>query len=221
MPLGESWKETFSHTVLCPYAGVHQSVSDHGARPARETLWDRLYVLLHISCRIRAACCFRFPFPEVSQEFGREKPSGLAYSLMVDGLGNLRTGVDHRHQLKKILENPLDCKEIKLVSPKGYQPWMFIGRMEAEAESPIFWPPDVKSWLIGKDPDAEKNWRQMRRGHLRGWDGWMALLTQQKWVWASSGRWWWTGKPGAVQFIGSGGTDAEAEATGLGGGREV
>jgi len=62
--------------------------------------------------------------------------------------------------LKKTFESPLDCKEIKLVNPKGSQPWIFIGRAGAEAEVPILWPPDVKSWLIGKDPDDGKDRRQ-------------------------------------------------------------
>ena len=57
-------------------------------------------------------------------------------------------------------ESPLDCKEIKSVYPKGNQSWMYIGRTDAEAETPILWPPDVKSWLAGKDPDAGKDWRQ-------------------------------------------------------------
>ena len=61
--------------------------------------------------------------------------------------------------LGKILESPLDCKEIKLVNSKGNQPWIFIERTDAEAEIPILWPPDEKSWLIGKDPDARKDWR--------------------------------------------------------------
>ena len=65
--------------------------------------------------------------------------------------------------LEKSLETPLDCKEIKPVHPKGNQPWIFIGRTDAEAEAPILWPPDAKSWLIGKDPDAGKDWRR------RGW----------------------------------------------------
>ena len=58
------------------------------------------------------------------------------------------------------LENPLDCKEIKPVNPKGNQPWIFFGRTDAEAEVPILWPPDVTSQLIGKDPDAGKDWGQ-------------------------------------------------------------
>jgi len=58
----------------------------------------------------------------------------------------------------------LDSKEIKSVNPKGKQPWIFIGRTDAEAETPILWPPDVKSWFIGKDPDVEKDWRQKEKG---------------------------------------------------------
>ena len=62
--------------------------------------------------------------------------------------------------LEMTLESPLDCKEIKPVSPKENKSWIFIGRTDAEAEAPIFWPPDAKNWLIGKDPDAGKDWRQ-------------------------------------------------------------
>ena len=65
--------------------------------------------------------------------------------------------------LEKTLESPLDCKEIKPVNPKGNQPWIFIGRTDAEAEAPILWPSDVKSRLIGKDPDAWKDWRQKEK----------------------------------------------------------
>ena len=66
--------------------------------------------------------------------------------------------------MEKTLESPLDCKEIQAVNPKGNQPWIFIGRIDAEAEAPILWPPSVKSWLIGQDPDAGKNWRQKEKG---------------------------------------------------------
>ena len=69
--------------------------------------------------------------------------------------------------LEKILESPLDCKEIKPVNPKGNQSWIFIGRTDAEAETPVLWPPDVKSWLIGKDPDAGKTEGRRRRGQQR------------------------------------------------------
>ena len=64
--------------------------------------------------------------------------------------------------LEKTLESPLDCKEIQPVHPKGDQSWVFIGR--ADAETPIFWPPDTKNWLTGKDPDAGKDWRQEEKG---------------------------------------------------------
>ena len=68
--------------------------------------------------------------------------------------------------LEKILDSPLDSKEIKPVNPKGNQPWILIGRTnaEAEAEALILWPPDAKSWLIGKDPDAGKDWKQKEKG---------------------------------------------------------
>ena len=60
--------------------------------------------------------------------------------------------------LEKTLESPLDCKEIQPVHPKGNQSWIFIERIDAEAEAPVVWPPEVKNWLIGKDPDAVKDW---------------------------------------------------------------
>ena len=66
--------------------------------------------------------------------------------------------------LEKTLESPLDCKEIQPVHPKGNQSWIFTGRADAEAETPILWPPDVKSWLIWKDPDAGKDWGQEEKG---------------------------------------------------------
>ena len=69
--------------------------------------------------------------------------------------------------LEKTLERPLDCKEIQPVHPKGDQSWVFIGRTDAEAETPILWPPHVKSWLIGKDPDAGRDWVQEEKGTQR------------------------------------------------------
>ena len=66
--------------------------------------------------------------------------------------------------LDKTLETPLDSKEIKPVNPKGNQFWIFTGRTDAEAETPVLWPPDVKNWLIGKDPDAGKEWGQEEKG---------------------------------------------------------
>ena len=63
----------------------------------------------------------------------------------------------------KTLESPLDCKEIKPINPKGNRPWIFTGKTDAEAEVPILWPPDVKSWLTGEDPHIEKDWRQKEK----------------------------------------------------------
>ena len=69
--------------------------------------------------------------------------------------------------LEKTLESPLDCKEIQPGHPKGDQSWVFNGRTDVEAETPILWPPPVKSWLIGKDPNAAKNWGQKEKGRQR------------------------------------------------------
>ena len=66
--------------------------------------------------------------------------------------------------LEKTIESPLDSKEIKAVNPKGNQSWIFIGKTDAEAKAPILWPPDVKNWLVGKDPDAGKDWGQEEKG---------------------------------------------------------
>ena len=105
--------------------------------------------------------------------------------------------------LEKTIESPLDCKEIQPVHPKGNQSWIFIGRTDVEAETPIFWPPDAKSWLIWKDSDAGRDWWQGGEGDYRGWDGWMASLTRWTWIWVNSRSWWWTGRPGVLQFMGS------------------
>ena len=79
--------------------------------------------------------------------------------------------------LEKTLESPLDCREIQPVHPKGNQSWMFIGKTDAEVETPILWPPDAKKWLIGKDPDAGKDWRQEEKGttddEMVGWHHWL------------------------------------------------
>ena len=104
--------------------------------------------------------------------------------------------------LEKTLESPLDRKEIKPVHPKGNQPWRFIGRTDAEAETPILWPPDVKNWLIRKDPDSGKL-KAGGEGDDRGRDGWMASLPQWTRVWVNSASWWWTGRPGVLQSMGS------------------
>ena len=79
--------------------------------------------------------------------------------------------------LEKTFESPLDCKDIRLVHPKGKQPWIFIGRTDAEAETSILWLPAVKRWLIGKDPDAGKDWRQEEKetteDEMMVWHHWL------------------------------------------------
>ena len=89
--------------------------------------------------------------------------------------------------LEKMLESPLDSKEIQSVHHKGNQFWIFTGRTDAEAEAPKLWPPDAKNRLIGEDLDSGKDWRR-EEADDRGWDGWMSSSTQWTGVWANSGR---------------------------------
>ena len=104
--------------------------------------------------------------------------------------------------LEKILESPLDCKEIQPVHLKGAQSWVFIGGTDDEAETPILWPPNVESLLIWR----LWCWERLRaggEGNDRGWDGWMASPTRWTWVWVDSSSWWWIGRPGVLRFMGS------------------
>ena len=104
--------------------------------------------------------------------------------------------------LEKTLESPLDCKEIQSVHPKADQSSVFIGRTDAEAETPILWPPHVKSWLIGKDHDAGRDWGQRRRGwqRMRWLDG---ITDSMDMSLKNSRSWWRTGRPGVLRFMGS------------------
>ena len=97
--------------------------------------------------------------------------------------------------LEKACDSPLDYKEIQPVHSKGNQSWIFIGRTDAEAEAPVLWPPDANNWHIGKVPDAGKDWRQKEKGTTEN------VMVGWTWVWASSGSWWWTGKPGVLQSM--------------------
>ena len=90
-----------------------------------------------------------------------------------------------------------------LLGLRLYQPWDFFGRNNAKAETPVLWPPHAKSLLIGKDSDARKGLRAGGVGDDRGWDGWMASPTRWTWVWVNSRSWWWKGRPGVLQFMGS------------------
>ena len=105
--------------------------------------------------------------------------------------------------LEKTLEHPLDCKQIQPVHPKGNQSWIFIGRTDAEVETPILWPLDGKSWLIWKDPDAGKDWGWEEKGAIEDeMVGWHHQLNGHEFE-LNSGSWWWTGKPGMLQSMGS------------------
>ena len=95
--------------------------------------------------------------------------------------------------LEKTLESPLDWKKIQPLHPKGDQSWVFIGKTHVEAETPVLWPPVAKNWLIWKDLDTGKDWRQEEKGMTED-DVWMASPMQWTWVWVNSGSWWWTGK---------------------------
>ena len=129
--------------------------------------------------------------------------SVFEYAIQVSRSFSSKEWAKRSVMLEKTLESPLDCKEIQPVHPKGNWSWIFIGRTDAEAETPILWPPDVKDWLIWKDSDAGKDWRQEKKGMDRGWDGWMASPTQWTWVWVNFGSWWCTGRPGVLQSLGS------------------
>ena len=105
--------------------------------------------------------------------------------------------------LEKTLESPLDCKEIQPVHPKGISSWLFIGRTDAELETSILWPPDVKNWLIRKDPDDGKDWRWEEKGMMDDMMvGWHHLI-EWTWVWVNSRSWWWARKPSVLQSMGS------------------
>ena len=104
--------------------------------------------------------------------------------------------------LEKTLESPLDFKDIQPVLPKWNQSWIFIGRTDAEAETPVLWPrcEELTHW---KRPWCWERLRAGGEGDDRGWDGWMASSTQWTWVCVDSRSLWWTGRSGALQFLGS------------------
>jgi len=105
--------------------------------------------------------------------------------------------------LEKTLESPLDCKEIQPVHSEGDQPWDFLGRNDAKAETPVLWPPHAKSWLIGKDSDAGRDWGQEEKGTTEDeMAGWHHRLDGRESEW-TPGVGDGTGRPGVLRFMGS------------------
>ena len=121
---------------------------------------------------------------------------GLWRKLSAEELMLLNCGVE------KTLESPLDGKVIQPVHSEGDQPWDFFGRNDAKAETPVLWPPHEKSWLIGKDSDAGRDWGQEEKGTT---EDERAGRQRIRWTWVSvnSGSWWGTGRPGVLRFMGS------------------
>ena len=104
--------------------------------------------------------------------------------------------------LEKILESPLDCKEIQPVHPKGGRSWVFIGRTDAKPETNTL-ATSYEELTHWKRPWCWERLRAGGEGDDRGWDGWVASPTRWTWVWVNSGSWWWTGRPGVLRFMGS------------------
>ena len=137
-----------------------------------------------------------------SQSYGFSSSHVWVWELNYEEIWVLKNWCFSTVVLEKTLESPLDCKKIHPVHPKGNKSWIFTGRTDAKAEAPNLWPPDENNWLIGKDHDAEKDWRQEEKGTTENEMGWIVSLTQWTWVWVSSGSWWWTGKPVMLESMG-------------------
>ena len=105
--------------------------------------------------------------------------------------------------LEKTIESPLDCKEIQPIHPEGNQAWIFIGRTDAEAETPMILATWYKELTHLKRPWCWEILKAGEEGDDRGWDGWMASLTRWTWVWVNSRSWWWTVRSGVLQSMGS------------------
>ena len=168
-PLASPWPHVNNDNMLLYGENKHEWLND----VQRGSIYLCLYVSEHLLfCPIilrkkKKAACY-WGFWTVEKTFEKKK---AAYYW---GFWTV--------MLEKTFESPSDSKEIEPVYPKGDQSWVFIESTDANAETPILWPPDAKNWLICKDPDAGKDWRQEEKGDDRGWDGWMASLTWWTWV---------------------------------------
>ena len=104
---------------------------------------------------------------------------------------------------RRLLRVPWTARRFNQSILKEISPGIFFGRNDAEAETPVLWTPHAKSWLIGKDSDAGRNWGQDEKGTTEDeMAGWMASPTRWMWVWVNSWSWWWTGRPGVLRFMG-------------------
>ena len=104
---------------------------------------------------------------------------------------------------RRLLRVPWTARRSNQSVLKEISPGCSLEGMMLKLKLPILWPPHVKSWLTGKDSDAGRDWGVGGRGDNGGWDGWMASSTRWTWVWVNSGIWWWTGRPGVLQSMGS------------------
>ena len=146
---------------------------------------DEQKLILNVSLQIRkiSLILIKLYFKKQRHYFADKGLSSQSYGFSCSHVW--MWGLDHKESwapknwcfwtvvLEKTLEGPLDCKEIQPVNPKGNQSWIFIERTDAEAEAPILWPPDANNWVIRKDPDAGKDWRQEEKGttedEMVGW----------------------------------------------------
>ena len=139
--------------------------------------WINLRIYCHLSLHLKTLAPWKKSYDQPRQHIKKQRhyfvhkvPSSQGYGFSSSHYGCESWTIKESWVLKnwffwtvvleKTLENPLDCKEIQPVHPKGNQSWVFIGRTDAEAETPVLWPPHVKSWLTGKDPDAGRDWGQ-------------------------------------------------------------
>ena len=119
-----------------------------------------------------------------SQSYGLSSSHVWMWELDYEESWVLKNLCSWTEVLEKTLESPMDCKEIQPVYPKGNQSWIFIGRTDAEAEAPIFWPPDAKNWLTGKDSDAGRDWGQKEKGRTENeMVGWHHRLDGHEFGW--------------------------------------
>ena len=145
--------------------------------------FGRLYILLLLD-RTLCACQLTLSILTCSQGYGFSSSHVWMWKLDCEERWTPKNWCFWNVVLEKTLESPMDCKEIQPVHSKGDQSWVFFGRNDAKAETPILWPPHVKSWLIGKDSDAGRHWGQEEKGMTEDeMAGWHHRLNGPKFEW--------------------------------------